>query len=52
MINGRVVEESARRGYDAPANARVVEIVRQIEAGKRKPEPANMALALGMGGDR
>ena len=52
MINGRVVEESERRGYAAPANARVAEIVRQIEAGARKPEPANMALALGAGEGR
>ena len=52
MINGRVVEESERRGYAAPANARVVEIVRQIEAGTLKPAPANMALARASGGGR
>src|SRR3974390_2936115 len=46
MINGLVVEESQRRGYSAPANARIVEIVRQIEAGALKPTPANMKLAL------
>jgi 2-dehydropantoate 2-reductase len=46
MINGLVVEESERRGYAAPANARIVEIVRQIEAGTLKPEPANMAKAM------
>ena len=45
MINGLVVAESERRGYAAPANARVVEVVRQIEAGALKPDPANMALA-------
>jgi 2-dehydropantoate 2-reductase len=45
MINGLVVEESKRRGYAAPANARIVEIVRQIEAGTVKPDPANMAKA-------
>jgi 2-dehydropantoate 2-reductase len=45
MINGLVVEESSRRGYPAPANARVVEIVRRIEAGALKPDVANMALA-------
>jgi 2-dehydropantoate 2-reductase len=45
MINGLVVAESERRGYAAPANARVVEVVRQIEAGVLKPDPANMALA-------
>jgi len=52
MINGRVVEESERRGYAAPANARVVEIVRQIEAGALKPAPANMELALSRSGSR
>ena len=46
MINGLVVEESERRGRAAPANARVVEIIRQIEAGTLKPVPENMALAL------
>jgi 2-dehydropantoate 2-reductase len=52
MINGCVVEESERRGYAAPANARVVEIVRQIEAGALKPAPANMKLALSRPGSR
>jgi 2-dehydropantoate 2-reductase len=46
MINGLVVEESARRGYAAPANARIVEIVRRIEAGTLKPDPANMTKAM------
>src|SRR6185437_3482524 len=45
MINGLVVEESERRGYGAPANARVAAIVRQIEAGTLKPDVANMANA-------
>lgn len=47
MINGLVVEESQRRGYSAPANARIVEVISQIEAGTLKPTPANMRLALG-----
>jgi 2-dehydropantoate 2-reductase len=46
MINGLVVEESERRGRSAPANARVAEIVRRIEAGTLKPAPANLGLAL------
>jgi 2-dehydropantoate 2-reductase len=46
MINGLVVEESARRGRSAPANARIVEITRKIEAGELKPAPENMTLAL------
>ncbi len=44
MINGLVAEESRRLGYAAPANARIVEIVRRIEAGQLKPTPANMEL--------
>ena len=46
MINGLVVEESERRGYAAPANARVAAIVRQITAGALKPDVANMAKAI------
>ncbi len=52
MINGLVVEESERRGRAAPANARIAEISRQIEAGTLKPSPANMALALARGAAR
>jgi len=52
MINGLVVEESRRRGYSAPANAHIVEITRQIEAGALKPTPANMELARGPSGSR
>ena len=52
IINGRVVGESERRGYAAPANARVVEIVRQIKAGALQPAPANMELALAPAGGR
>jgi 2-dehydropantoate 2-reductase len=46
MINGLIVDESQRRGYSAPANARIVDIIRRIEAGALKPAPANMALAI------
>jgi 2-dehydropantoate 2-reductase len=46
MINGMVVEESERRGRAAPANTRIAEISRQIEAGTLKPSPANLELAL------
>jgi len=47
MINGLVAEESARRGRAAPANARIAEIARRIEAGDLKPGVENLALALG-----
>jgi len=46
IINGLVVEESERRGYSAPANARVAALVRQIEAGALKPDPGNLAKAM------
>jgi 2-dehydropantoate 2-reductase len=46
MINGLVVAESEKRGRAAPANARIAEISRQIEAGALKPSPDNLALAL------
>lgn len=48
MINGLVVEEFARRGLSAPANAAVAEITRQIQAGDLKPDPANLELAQKM----
>ena len=44
MINGLVAEESQRRGYAAPANACVAEIVRRIETGTLKPDAGNMAM--------
>lgn len=44
MINGLIVEQSLKHGRAAPANARVVELTRQIEAGILKPAPGNMAL--------
>ena len=52
MINGLVVEESERRGRAAPANARIAEISRQIEAGTLKPSPANLDMALSRPGGR
>lgn len=45
LINGLVVEESTRRGKPAPANAVIVEITKQIQSGKLKPDPANLQLA-------
>jgi 2-dehydropantoate 2-reductase len=46
LINGLVVAESKKRGYAAPANARIAEIVQRIEAGVLKPGPDNLALAV------
>jgi 2-dehydropantoate 2-reductase len=44
MINGMVAAENQKRGRASPANARIAEISRQIEAGLLKPSPDNMAL--------
>jgi 2-dehydropantoate 2-reductase len=44
MINGLVVAEARCRGYAAPGNARVNEIVRRIEIGELKPDPGNLRL--------
>ncbi|MBX6426770.1 MAG: 2-dehydropantoate 2-reductase [Variibacter sp.] len=45
LINGLVVEESARLGKSAPANAAIVEITRRIRAGTLKPDVSNLELA-------
>jgi 2-dehydropantoate 2-reductase len=44
MINGMIAAESEKRGYAAPANARINAIVRRIEAGELKPGVENMEL--------
>ena len=46
LINGLVVEESARRGQSAPVNAAIAEITRQIQAGELEPDPSNLERAL------
>ncbi len=48
LINGLIVEEFARRGLSAPANAAIAEITRQIQNGELEPDPANLALAQKM----
>jgi 2-dehydropantoate 2-reductase len=46
IINGLVVEEAARFGISAPANQVIVDLSREIEAGRLKPGPENMKLIL------
>ena len=48
LINGAVVEESRKRGEDAPMNAIVVEITRRIQNGELKPEPSNFEIVKAM----
>lgn len=45
-INGLVVDEQRRLGGSAPANERVVEIARRIEAGELERSPQNIELLL------
>lgn len=42
-LNGHIVATARRHGLDAPVNAAVVQIVHAIEAGRREPDPANLA---------
>ncbi|MFD2415092.1 ketopantoate reductase family protein [Amycolatopsis pigmentata] len=46
-INGLVVEELARHGRSAPANAIAVELARRIEYGELKAQPENVDLMVG-----
>ena len=50
VINGLIVDESARHGLAAPANAAMVEVTRRIYAGELKPDPSNLAIALELAG--
>lgn len=50
LINGLIVEESAKAGLAAPANAALVEVTRRIFGGELKPDPANLTLALDLAG--
>jgi 2-dehydropantoate 2-reductase len=45
-VNGIVIEVLRKHGRDAPMNRRVVELAREIEAGKREPKPENAAEML------
>lgn len=42
QINGLVVSELARRGSQAPCNARVVQLAHEIENGTREASPGNL----------
>ncbi len=46
LINGLIVEESAKRGMAAPANAALVEVTRRIHSGELEPDPVNLKLAI------
>lgn len=43
FLNGHIVATARRHGLDAPVNAAVVDLVQAIEAGRRRPDPGNLA---------
>jgi 2-dehydropantoate 2-reductase len=45
LINGKVVEENAKRGRASPANEMVVALTKRIHAGELTLDPANLDLA-------
>ncbi|RME26674.1 MAG: 2-dehydropantoate 2-reductase, partial [Deltaproteobacteria bacterium] len=47
-LNGYVVRQAEKVGLDVPVNRALVELVKQIEAGERQAEPANIADLVGL----
>jgi 2-dehydropantoate 2-reductase len=45
-MNGHVVAEGRERGIATPVSAATVEMIHEIESGKRKPEAQNIELVL------
>lgn len=45
-INGVVCEQGKKTGVKTPVNDRIVRIIHEIQDGKRKPGPENLALIL------
>jgi len=45
-MNGHVVAESRRRGLPTPVSAAVVEMVHDVERGRRAPAPQNLEVTL------
>ena len=47
-INGAVLAEARRLGVPAPVNGKVVELIRSIESGERRPGPENLDSFAGL----
>ncbi|MGH7279776.1 MAG: ketopantoate reductase family protein [Candidatus Rokuibacteriota bacterium] len=47
-MNGHVVAEGRARGVAAPLSAAVVDVVREVERGIRKPQPENIAIVASL----
>jgi 2-dehydropantoate 2-reductase len=46
LMTGYVVAQGGQRGVPTPVSAAVVDVMHEVEAGLRRPEPANIALVL------
>ena len=51
-MNGYVVDRGREKGVPTPVSSAVVQIVREIDAGTRKPSPDNIGVALSRSGSR
>ena len=49
-MNGYIVERGREAGIPTPVHAAIVEVVRDIEAGRLAPDPANVERVLNMAG--
>ena len=45
-MNGHVATEGQERGVKTPVSSAVIETMREVEAGKRAPSPANIEASL------
>jgi len=45
-MNGHVVAQGRQRGVSTPVSAVIVEVVREIQDGRRQPDPRNIGLVL------
>jgi 2-dehydropantoate 2-reductase len=45
-MNGHVVAQGRERGVPTPVSTATVDVVREIDAGTRKPEPQNIGAVL------
>jgi len=45
-MNGHVVEQGKAKGVPTPVNTAVVEVMREVDRGTRKPAPENIGLVL------
>ncbi len=46
FMNGRVVDKGRELGVPTPVSAAVVTLMREVDAGTRKPAPEHIELAL------